>query len=232
MECPKCGYMMQRSDKDCPRCVPAFVITPTIAPPPQRPQAANPLPPPSHPSVANPIPPKPPISTPLPPRAPLKMEQPREPITPIQLFVGILLAVGMFLLLLQFRGWRQDGRNQRNAKMYEPFSGGPPSMPGQSSNQGVFPGQQNVRVQPGGPQNNPALENLQKMQQQTHDMQTRNLEQMRQQQNDAQTRLNEMQRQNTERMQNMGNRMGGPRGMGPGATGPGAQFGGGGFGGR
>ncbi len=225
MNCPKCGYMMQASDKDCPRCVPAFVITPTIAPPPIKPPPTNP------------VPPRAPSPTALPPRAPLKMEKPREPITPIQIGVGIILAVGMFFLLLQFRSWRQDQREQRNAQMYAPFSGGPPSAVGPQSNPGAFPGQLNTSPQMAGTQRNQGSENLQKMQQQTNEMHQRNLEQLQQQSANAQARLSEMQRQNMERMQNMNSGPGGARGIGPGAIGPGGigpgpQFGGGGFGRR
>ena len=152
------------SQTECPRCTPQFDISapkPVIAPPP-KPALPNFTPPPKAPT------------------APLKMTKPQEPISPRQLIVGIVLAVGMFLLLLQFRTWRRDMRAERNARMYEPFMGGPPAAQTQPFGNDMNTGQPTVVVPLKSNQNTAAAENMQRMQQQMQEMQNKNMEQMQQ----------------------------------------------------
>ena len=159
------------------------------------------------------------VSTPTTPKPPLKMQQPREPLTPIQLGVGILLAVGMFLLLVQFKSWRQDMRARRNDQMYAPFSMGAPNANSSVPNAG--PGQF--------PQNNVGAGNPGFGGQPPQVPGQSGLDAARQRADEAQARMNDMRNQSIERMQSHqpGGMGPGPMGAGPGPmgrVGPGGRF--------
>ncbi|MEP6754630.1 MAG: hypothetical protein ABJA67_03940 [Chthonomonadales bacterium] len=153
-----------------------------------------------------------PAFKPTPPKPPLKMQQPREPLTPIQLGVGILLVVGMFSLLVQFKSWRQDLRARQNEKMYAPFSMGAPNANSSVPNAG--PGQF--------PQNNAGPGNPGFGGQPLQVSGQSGVDAARQRADEAQARMNDMHNQSMERMQSHQ-----PGGMGPGPmgrVGPGGRF--------